>query len=322
MTDNVGCITSLQTAPISPIYSPVSDPVWSSFQLSQSPTPSVPRMPTGNPVQWTDENILIGLCPSRQGNNWDDYPVPLPSPTPSWLDVNISDVLERSAEIAEKLVLNDSTETSVHCVEPVSEIKPLPARDTCSTVSGISKGRLSPRSRLKMWNSTATKNLESSSGLAFQETEALPQSSKMTHKNAKVTFGQLLTNLGIVNSQEYEMHLRESKELRELEKMLQPAHVEGMKKIVFRQNYLLRSETYAVKFRKIAMNASGQSVSLKGGWLRFLDKIASRNGMSRDGLMLALRRWVRNENGKRKGLILIGRSDSGKTFLADCLLSG
>ena len=38
--------------------------------------------------------------------------------------------------------------------------------------------------------------------------------------------------------------------------------------------------------------------------------------------MLALRRWVKNENGKRKGIILIGRSDSGKTFFADCLLSG
>ena len=43
--------------------------------------------------------------------------------------------------------------------------------------------------------------------------------------------------------------------------------------------------------------------------------------MGRSELMLLLKRWVTNVNCKKKGLILIGQSDSGKTFLADCLLS-
>ena len=34
-----------------------------------------------------------------------------------------------------------------------------------------------------------------------------------------------------------------------------------------------------------------------------------------------LKKWITNSNGKKKGLILIGEPDSGKSFLADMLLS-
>ena len=124
-----------------------------------------------------------------------------------------------------------------------------------------------------------------------------------------------------MNSQQYEEHLRKSEELRQLERMVQPNQVEGMKKLIFRQNFLQRSGIYEEKFLMLGDLSVVDLPSLRGGWLRLLDHLAQRNNLTREGLMVSLRKWLSNVNGKCKGLILIGRSDSGKTFLGDCLLS-
>ena len=128
--------------------------------------------------------------------------------------------------------------------------------------------------------------------------------------------------LRIVNVQQYEEHLVTSSQLRRLEKAIQPSTLEQMKKIQFRQNFLMSRSNVRLTSRLTLPKSEKLLCGLKGGWKTFVDAVAAANGLSRNSLLYNLGRWVMNMEQKKKGLILIGASDSGKTFFADCLLSG
>ena len=145
--------------------------------------------------------------------------------------------------------------------------------------------------------------------------------SKLGHQTAKTSFLDLVERLRIVNIQQYEEYLVTSSELRKLEKAIQPSTLEQMKKIQFRQNFLMSRSSVALISRLILPKSEKLLRGLKGGWKTFIDAVASSNGLSRNSLLYNLGRWVLNLEQKKKGLILIGASDSGKTFFADCLLA-
>ena len=238
-------------------------------------------------------------------------------------DVSISEAEEQPASIVERLLTDDLQKLGAIPAKPASKSRRSPPKNTCTTYSNTCKEQpLSPRSRMRLW---ATKhpltNLPGSELDVPEMVQAPPKGPKLTATMAKTRYSALIMELGIVNSQQYEDHLRQNEELRALERLVQPNQLESTKKLLFRQNYLLRSETYARKFEELSDPTTIVSPHLRGGWLSFLDRIARQNNLSRETLMVSLRHWLMNTNGKKKGLVLIGKSDSGKTFLADCLLS-
>ena len=315
--------TTLSPMAVTP---PMSSPVAehdSSLHLSfQLPTPPAPATPEGYPDRSTEENTPTGSWQLKLGVPLEESFQPSTSPIPSFLEGSILGVAEFNALIAGKSQTEDSRSLSVPAVEPPLKSKQSPVKSTCSTSLSTFKERpLSPRSRMRLW---ASKRPLTNPGLepVVPVTVQAPQKgTKMSATMAKARYSALLMEMAIVNSQQYEERLRESEELRALERMVQPNQIESTKKLIFRQNFLLRSQTYVAKFEELSDPTVTVSSSLRGGWLSFLDQIARRNAISREHLMVCLRRWIMNSNGKKKGLILIGRSDSGKTFLADCLLS-
>ena len=290
-----------------------------SFRL---PTQPVMVTPEVSPVHSMVENTLIGSWESKLEPPWGECYIPSPRVTLSFSDANTLEEEDCPVSIAEKSQIENSQSSSVIPARRPSRSKPLEVASTCSTCSSTCNVRpLSPRSRMRSW-ALRRPSTNLGSELACPETVPVPQKgSKLTATMAKGRYSALLMELGVVNSQQYEDCLRRNAELRNLERLVQPNQIESTKKLLFRQNFLMRSEIYSQKFKDLSDSCVYISPSLRGGWLSFLDKLATRNNMTREHLMVSLRRWLENSNGKKKGLILIGKSDSGKTFLADCLLS-
>ena len=96
---------------------------------------------------------------------------------------------------------------------------------------------------------------------------------------------------------------------------MRTGELEACKKTVFRQNFLNRS---AVPKEIEYCNDSGKLGAVKF----FLTSIALANNISLVQLCTGLKAWLLNTNDKKKGLILCGETDSGKSFLANLLLSG
>ena len=322
LEEQFGFTTLSPMAVTPPMSSPELEPDCSlplSFQLL---TPPVMVTPEVSLDHFTDANIPIGSLESKLEAPWEELFMPLQKVIPSCSDGSISEGEVSIASIVERLPTDDLPKSNATAVKPPSKSNPSPVVNTCSTSSNICRERpLSPRSRMRQW-ATRQPSINRGLELACPETVVPHQKgSKLTATMAKTRYSALLMELGCVNSQQYEQFLRKNEELRNLERLVQPNQIESTKKLLFRQNFLMRSQVYAEKFKDLSDNSVYVSPSLRGGWLSFLDKLATRNGLSREQLMVSLRRWLENSNGKKKGLILIGKSDSGKTFLADCLLS-
>ena len=275
-----------------------------------SPIKSVPVTPTGSLDLWTGADILTGFSPLKPEKVLDVYQLPSSEVTPSLHAVSISGPPAKIARIAQKSLINDSTKQDVTPVVPRLKLKRSVPNVICSTASVISNVPLSPRSRLKAWSRRTQASAKNGLGLESQETDLPPQHGKLTSNNAKPRFGQLLLSLQVVNGQEYEEQLKINPEVRN--------HVEGMKKIVFRLNFLLRSERWS---GKLCQNQEDfdRTFSFLERWVVEIDSpglTQKFNGVF--GVDAGTQTMVTNVNGEKKGLILIGQSDSGKTFLADC----
>ena len=322
MVTSTGFITLSPMDLTPPICSPGLEPGWNLPLLSPLPIPSVLVTPMVSPVPSMEENIHTGLLPLKLGPLLDANVQQSPSLTQFFLDGSIFADEDSIVSIAEKSLTKDLTSCDVIPVVPQLKSNPLVQSDTCLTSSSTCNERpLSPRSRMRQW---AMKHPLKQVGLESEcpETVAVPQKgSKMSPSMAKNRYSALLMELKVVNSQQYEEHLRRNDELRQLERVVQPNQIESLKKLIFRQNFLQRSAIYEQKFQMLGDSSVPNLPSLRGGWLSLLDHLANRNGISRELLIVSLQKWLSNVNGKKKGLILIGRSDSGKTFLADCLLS-
>ena len=88
---------------------------------------------------------------------------------------------------------------------------------------------------------------------------------RLGHQSAKNSFLELLEQLQIVNIQQYEQSLVQSATLRKLEKAIQPSTLEQIKKIQFRQNFLLLRRDICLRSRIVLPTSGRLFASLKGG---------------------------------------------------------
>ena len=137
----------------------------------------------------------------------------------------------------------------------------------------------------------------------------------------RAQFRILLESLTICNGAQYEHHLAKSENLRILESRLPSHQVETTKKLIFRQIFLSRELRLPLLKRTLKISQTPLANLYEAGFMHFLKRLAKSNGLSVDCLTLHLKRWLVNSNTKRHGLVLMGEPDSGKSFLADLILS-
>ncbi|XP_047142743.1 uncharacterized protein LOC124817011 [Hydra vulgaris] len=133
----------------------------------------------------------------------------------------------------------------------------------------------------------------------------------------KHNFATYLFKHNIMNSRHYDDELARSEELRQLEFTIQLKDLEIIKKTIFRQVYLQQRNIDVLTPRIVVSN----NKSRLGALMFFLSNIALQNQISVNRLKQLLCNFIFNLNHKKRGLILCGPSDSGKTFLANLLYS-
>ena len=145
--------------------------------------------------------------------------------------------------------------------------------------------------------------------------------SKRGKPNYRLQFQSLLQKHQIINGAHYEIVLQREEELRKLEMNL-PAHqIEPLKKLMFRQIFLLMDEKMPLPKRLLQVPTYSNFSTLKRTYTMWMSKLAVSNSISLKSILSKLKCWLLNLNKKRHGLVLIGKPDSGKSFLADLLLS-
>nr|XP_047144589.1 uncharacterized protein LOC124818111 [Hydra vulgaris] len=133
----------------------------------------------------------------------------------------------------------------------------------------------------------------------------------------KQNFANYLFTHNIMNSRQYDDELSKSDELRIIEFTIQLKDLEIIKKTKFRQIYLKQRYVDVLTPRIVISN----NKSRLGALMFFLSNIALQNQISVNRLKQLLCNFIFNLNHKKRGLILCGPSDSGKTFLANLLYS-
>ncbi|XP_047142739.1 uncharacterized protein LOC124817009 isoform X1 [Hydra vulgaris] len=133
----------------------------------------------------------------------------------------------------------------------------------------------------------------------------------------KHNFATYLFKHNILNSRHYDDELARSEELRQLEFTIQLKDLEIIKKTIFRQVYLQQRNIDVLTPRIVVSN----NKSRLGALMFFLSNIALQNQISVNRLKQLLCNFIFNLNHKKRGLILCGPSESGKTFLANLLYS-
>ncbi|XP_065683223.1 uncharacterized protein LOC124817008 isoform X1 [Hydra vulgaris] len=126
----------------------------------------------------------------------------------------------------------------------------------------------------------------------------------------KHNFATYLFKHNIMNSRHYDDELARSEELRQLEFTIQLKDLEIIKKTIFRQVYLQQRNIDVLTPRIVVSN----NKSRLGALMFFLSNIALENQISVNRLKQLLCNFIFNLNHKKRGLILCGPSDSGKTY--------
>lgn len=129
----------------------------------------------------------------------------------------------------------------------------------------------------------------------------------------KEQFLSYLSEHCIFNDVGYDKLLGKSSELRSFEQRMQPNQLETLKKTIFRQNYLVAAKNYELPKRETLSYLYTSAV------IRLLETVAEENCMTVNELSTILANWAFNLNPKRKGIVLFGRSNSGKTFLSSLM---
>ena len=145
--------------------------------------------------------------------------------------------------------------------------------------------------------------------------------SKTKHKKSyKQLLCEYLDNNVIINSAHYEHHLKMTNSpLHELELNLPLSQLEPLKKTKFRSNYLRSTsslperppppEYFNINHNKLVCLSF------------FLTRIAQQSNIDRISLIKSLGHWLYSANPKKRGLILHGISNAGKTLLLYLLQS-
>ena len=141
--------------------------------------------------------------------------------------------------------------------------------------------------------------------------------SKMSLK-PKDEYIQFLRENMIINNRHYELYLSNYPHLATLETKISTNSLESLKKTVFRQNYLIIQNSNMLENRVNLTSISIRDCHL-GLVNYFLKNIADENQIGIDSLKHQLGMWLFNRNHKKRGLILCGPSDTGKSFFGNLL---
>ena len=143
------------------------------------------------------------------------------------------------------------------------------------------------------------------------------RTSKMNLK-PKDEFIQFLRDNMIINNRHYEVYLSNYPSLGKLETKISVNSLEALKKTIFRQNYLIIQNSNMLENRVELKSISIMDCHL-GLVNYFLKHIADENQIGIDTLKHNLGLWLFNRNHKKRGLILCGPSDTGKSFFGNLL---
>lgn len=212
---------------------------------------------------------------------------------------------DHSVTTAESLDAVPVQNSVVTCASATSKLKRLITKSTGETCSAIWQ------TFAKMMTVTMLSYVRM---LGSAPSNQLNKKEKKPKKKSNIqAFTEMVQSLEIVNGKHYDYFLSINPDLRELELLIPPSTLETKKKTIFRQNYLAQPNlAYPSHFPDV-------SWAQMGAMNFYLRKIADQNSMSCDSLKQRLSDWLFNVNPKKKGLILYGTTDAGKSFFANLL---
>lgn len=151
----------------------------------------------------------------------------------------------------------------------------------------------------------------------------MPSPKPLGKKPAKINYNQLfkdyLKDYLIINDIHYDEFIKSDPALRELQMHIRPSDLEWDKKTAFRTNFLITAGQINETLRAITYE------QLNPGRLcvlsHFLRHVAACNGDDVSQLINDLAHWILNLNHKKKGLIIFGPSNTGKSLLLNLLAS-
>ena len=143
----------------------------------------------------------------------------------------------------------------------------------------------------------------------------------------KVCFENTLEDNCIINNDHYEHILKTNSQLRRFEKKMRPNELESLKKTIFRSNYLKASKNIIVRLCDYNYVENGEvwdeeNLQKLGMCKKFLNYIAGNNGICVEQMCKELRDILEGNAGKKKGIILCGAADAGKSMLMRLLVHG
>ena len=128
----------------------------------------------------------------------------------------------------------------------------------------------------------------------------------------KFCFRDILRKNLVINERHYQELLKTNTELQECKVALNLSQLEGYKKLIFVQNFRKLSSTFEILFC-----TTFREKNRLGIVCRFLKTIALENNLDVSELVDKLKRWYFKLHHKKLGFILYGRTNSGKSLLAD-----
>ena len=145
-----------------------------------------------------------------------------------------------------------------------------------------------------------------------------PKKVSKTILKPKEEFIQFLRDNMIINNRHYEVYLSNYPSLGKLETKISVNSLEALKKTIFRQNHLIIQNSNMLENRVELKSMSIMDCHL-GLVNYFLKHVADENQIGIDTLKHNLGLWLFNRNHKKRGLILCGPSDTGKSFFGNLL---
>ena len=120
----------------------------------------------------------------------------------------------------------------------------------------------------------------------------------------------------IINNRHYELYLSNYPYLATLETKISTNSLESLKKTIFRQSYLIIQNSNVLENRVTLFNVMESEL----GFVNFfLKQISDENQIGMESLKKQLGNWLFNKNHKKRGVILCGPSDTGKSFFGNLL---
>ena len=145
-----------------------------------------------------------------------------------------------------------------------------------------------------------------------------PKRTSRTTLKPKDEFIKFLRDNMIINNRHYKLYLSNYPSLAIMETKISINTLESLKKTIFRQNYLIIQNSNMLENRVNIKAVSLQDCEL-GLVNYFLKNMSEENQIAIDTLKNQLGMWLFNRNHKKRGLILCGSSDTGKSFFGNLL---